>query len=270
MRRPEFAGMSSDWRDPCWPRCGWRWTAAWSPTSRWACCCRAGWTRRWSWRCWREEGQRGLKTFSVGFHATGGETGDEFEYSDLVAQQFGTDHQQILVDPHRLLPAVDEAITAMAEPMVSHDCVAFYLLSEEVAKSVTVVQSGQGADEVLAGYSWYPPLARVPRERGRGVRQGLHRPPHAELAEILEPDWLLDDDPSRRFIARALRHAGRGDDARRRAAAGLDDHAGRRPGEAGGQHDHGVGAGSARPLPRPRAGGARGGVPARAEARARW
>ena len=49
--------------------------------------------------------------------------------------------------------------------MVSHDCVAFYLLSEEVSKSIKVVQSGQGADEILAGYDWYPPLADVAREQ---------------------------------------------------------------------------------------------------------
>ena len=48
--------------------------------------------------------------------------------------------------------------------MVSHDCVAFYLLSEEVAKSIKVVQSGQGADEVLGGYDWYPPLVGVSRD----------------------------------------------------------------------------------------------------------
>ena len=50
-----------------------------------------------------------------------------------------------------MLPALDGAIGAMSEPMVSHDCVAFYLLSQEVAKHVKVVQSGQGADEVFAG-----------------------------------------------------------------------------------------------------------------------
>jgi asparagine synthase (glutamine-hydrolysing) len=148
-----------------------------------------------------QEGQVGLKTFSVGFHATGGEAGDEFEYSDLVAREFATDHQQILVDPQRLLPAVDEAIGAMAEPMVSHDCVAFYLLAEEVSKSVTVVQSGQGADEVFAGYDWYPPLARVPREQGaEAYAQVFTDRPHADLAALLEPDWLLDDDPSRAFV----------------------------------------------------------------------
>ena len=58
-----------------------------------------------------------------------------------------------------MLPALDGAIGAMSEPMVSHDCVAFYLLSQEVAKHVKVVQSGQGADEVFAGYHWYPPMA---------------------------------------------------------------------------------------------------------------
>ena len=42
--------------------------------------------------------------------------------------------------------------------MVSHDCVAFWLLSEAVRRERKVVQSGQGADEVLGGYSWYPPL----------------------------------------------------------------------------------------------------------------
>ena len=149
-----------------------------------------------------EEGQVGLKTFSVGFHATAGESGDEFEYSDLIAEHFGTDHQQILVDPHRMLPAVDAAITAMNEPMVSHDCVAFYLLSEEVAKSVKVVQSGQGADEVFAGYNWYPPLAAVPRARAVPEYANVFTDrPHADMAAVLEREWLLDEDPSRAFIA---------------------------------------------------------------------
>jgi asparagine synthase (glutamine-hydrolysing) len=149
-----------------------------------------------------EEGQTGLKTFSVGFHAAGGEKGDEFEYSDLVAKEFSTDHEQILVDPARMLPAVDDAITAMAEPMVSHDCVAFYLLSEQVAKSVTVVQSGQGADEVFAGYDWYPPLARTPRGEAVETYAGVFTDrPHSDMADILEKEWLLDHDPSRAFIA---------------------------------------------------------------------
>ena len=148
------------------------------------------------------EGQHGLKTFSVGFRASGGEQGDEFAYSDIVAREFGTDHHQILVEPDRMLPAVDATISAMAEPMVSHDCVAFHLLSEDVSRSVKVVQSGQGADEVLAGYDWYPPLAGIPRDRAAVEYAKVFTDrSHAAIAEILEPEWMLDDDPSRAFIA---------------------------------------------------------------------
>jgi asparagine synthase (glutamine-hydrolysing) len=152
-----------------------------------------------------EGGQRRLRTFSVGFEAAAGESGDEFIYSDQVAAHFDTDHQKIMITSDRLLPAVDAAIKAMSEPMVSHDCVAFYLLSEEVSRSVTVVQSGQGADEVFAGYDWYPPLADVPRDRAAAAyaKVFIDRP-HAQLADLLEPEWLaacgLHTDHSRTFV----------------------------------------------------------------------
>jgi len=99
-----------------------------------------------------------LRTYSIGFEDVGKEKGNEFEYSDVVAQHFGTQHEQIFIDSRKLLPRLPEAMRAMNEPMVSHDCVAFYLLSEEVAKRSKVVQSGQGADEVFGGYHWYPPM----------------------------------------------------------------------------------------------------------------
>jgi len=100
-----------------------------------------------------------LETFSVGFESVGDEVGDEFRYSDIIAEHFGTVHHQIRVDSReRLLPSLPSCIAAMSEPMVSHDCIGFYLLSEEVSKRVKVVQSGQGADEVFGGYHWYPPL----------------------------------------------------------------------------------------------------------------
>ena len=106
-----------------------------------------------------EQGQGGLNTFSVGFESVGDEAGDEFQYSDLIASHYGTRHHKIHVDSAaRLLPNLPACIRAMSEPMVSHDAIGFYLLSQEVAKHVKVVQSGQGADEVFAGYHWYPPL----------------------------------------------------------------------------------------------------------------
>ncbi len=50
-----------------------------------------------------EAGQTGLMTFSVGFEEAHGEKGDEFEYSDLIAKRFDTDHHKIFVPSERLL-----------------------------------------------------------------------------------------------------------------------------------------------------------------------
>src|SRR5690606_11939793 len=83
-----------------------------------------------------EAGPTGLETFLIGFASVGGVAGDEFRYSDVVARHFDTDHHQIRIGTDRMLPALDGAIGAMSEPMVSHDCVAFYLLSQEVARHV--------------------------------------------------------------------------------------------------------------------------------------
>jgi asparagine synthase (glutamine-hydrolysing) len=147
-------------------------------------------------------GQRSLNTFSIGFEAAGGMAGDEFEHSDRIAQEFGTRHHQIRIDNSRLVPAVLPAIRAMSEPMISHDAVAFYLLSEEVVKHVKVVQSGQGADEIFAGYEWYPPLANVAREDALSAYASVFFDwTHAELARMLAPDWLAESDVSRNFVA---------------------------------------------------------------------
>src|SRR3954449_4157860 len=148
-----------------------------------------------------EKGQTGLQTFSIGFESAGGESGDEFEYSTLVAQRFGTDHHRITIDNSRLLPGLDAAVAAMSEPMVRHDCVAFYLLSQDVSRQVKVVQSGQGADEVLGGYDWYPPLAGVPRQDAvEAYSRVFFDRRWAEMANVLEPEWMVPEDAPSAFI----------------------------------------------------------------------
>jgi len=150
-----------------------------------------------------EQGQHGLATFSIGFDSVGGESGDEYFYSDLIAKTFDTDHHRIHIDTSRLLPAVPKTIAAMNEPMVSHDCVAFYLLSEEVSKSVKVVQSGQGADEILAGYDWYPPLATVAREHTtEAYAKVFFDRDHSDVLAIYTPEYSLTaEDPSFEFAS---------------------------------------------------------------------
>ena len=148
-----------------------------------------------------ELGQKGVQTFSVGFEEVGGIEGDEFEYSDLIADHYGTDHHQLRISSDRMLPALDGAISAMSEPMVSHDVVGFYLLSQEVAKHVKVVQSGQGADEILAGYDWYPPLENANGDGLDIYEAEFFDRPRSEMEEALNPEYLSDGDVSREFAA---------------------------------------------------------------------
>jgi asparagine synthase (glutamine-hydrolysing) len=146
-----------------------------------------------------EQGQQDLRTFSIGFEAVGGRSGDEFVYSDLIAERFATQHTQLLVPPDRVLPALDSAVAAMSEPMISHDVVAFYLLSQEVSQHVHVVQSGQGADEVFAGYHWYPPMLGAEDPVETYARAFFDRD-GAGVAALLNPQWHADRDESRLFV----------------------------------------------------------------------
>jgi len=153
-----------------------------------------------------EEGVKNLRTYSIGFEDVGSEKGNEFYYSDIVARHYGTDHQRIFIDAARLLPEVPNAIRAMAEPMVSHDCVAFYLLSEAVSKHSKVVQSGQGADEVFGGYHWYPPLTESLDPVADYSRVFCDRD-HAEYCQVVH-ERFHGEPHSQNFIAAGFGRAG--------------------------------------------------------------
>lgn len=153
-----------------------------------------------------EAGQSGLKTFSVGFDSVGGEEGNEFKYSDLIARHFGTEHFKIQVPTDEMIAALPATIQAMSEPMVSHDNVGFYLLSREVTKHVRVVQSGQGADEIFGGYHWYPPLVAANAGLDDYADAFFDRD-HADYTAAVSSD-LVSEDYSRAFVAAHFERAG--------------------------------------------------------------
>jgi len=153
-----------------------------------------------------EEGQRGLNSFSVGFEGAGGESGDEFQYSDIIADHFATKHHKIFVESARLLDTLPKTFLAMSEPMVSYDNVGFFLLSQEVARHVKVVQSGQGADEVFGGYHWYPPLGDSAQPVDDYCRVFFDRD-EEEYSEVVHPDFV-GDNYSRDFVARHFARQG--------------------------------------------------------------
>ncbi|SDJ91341.1 asparagine synthase (glutamine-hydrolysing) [Pseudomonas delhiensis] len=139
-----------------------------------------------------EAGVEDLLTFSIGFEDAGGERGDEFHYSDLIARRYGTRHHQLRIAEHEVIEQLPAAFRAMSEPMVSHDCIAFYLLAREVSKHCKVVQSGQGADELFAGYHWYPPMVGAASPL-HAYREAFFDRSHGEYENTVRPAMRVED-----------------------------------------------------------------------------
>jgi len=133
-----------------------------------------------------EVGGGDLFTFSVGFEDQPEERGHEFEYSELVADLYQTKHQRFSIPNEEVLVRLPEAVGNMSEPMVGQDAVAFYLLGERVSREVKVVQSGQGADEVFAGYFWYPQMQAAQGSDLERFRPRYFDRSHEELLETVD------------------------------------------------------------------------------------
>ncbi|HHH43767.1 MAG TPA: N-acetylglutaminylglutamine amidotransferase, partial [Gammaproteobacteria bacterium] len=136
-----------------------------------------------------EHGGNDLLTFSVGFEDHPNEPGDEFEFSDQVVERYGTQHHKIHIPNHEVLERLPEAIDHMAEPMVGQDAIAFFLLSERVSQHVKVVQSGQGADEVFAGYFWYPQMQQAGGSDLERFRRFYFDRDHDEYLRMVTPAY---------------------------------------------------------------------------------
>ncbi|MCB1354780.1 MAG: N-acetylglutaminylglutamine amidotransferase [Rhodobacteraceae bacterium] len=157
-----------------------------------------------------EEGQKDLATYSIGFEAAHGEQGDEFKYSDLIAKHYGTNHHKIFIPSEEMKTNLPATIAAMSEPMVSYDNIGFFLLSREVAKTIKVVQSGQGADEVFAGYHWYPPMASSNDPVADYAKAFFDRS-FATLGKHLQAQHMPEKDEALAFVAAHFAQSGADD-----------------------------------------------------------
>ncbi|KKO49364.1 asparagine synthase [Arsukibacterium sp. MJ3] len=142
-----------------------------------------------------ELGVKHLHTFSIGFDNVADEEGNEFKYSDIIASHYDTEHNKIFAQHETLLTHLRPCIEAMSEPMVSHDVIGFYLLSKAVSEHVKVVQSGQGADEVFAGYHWYPPMTDTSNdEAAECYAKSYFSWDEAGLAQVLAPEYCVSNE----------------------------------------------------------------------------
>jgi asparagine synthase (glutamine-hydrolysing) len=115
-----------------------------------------------------------VKTFSIGFHE---DSYNELKYARMTAEKFGTDHHEFFVTPDICI-VVDELAWHMDEPFADQATIPNYIVSKLAREHVTVVLSGDGGDELFAGYTRYA----VEQKRGafdklpRHIRDGVMRP----------------------------------------------------------------------------------------------
>jgi asparagine synthase (glutamine-hydrolysing) len=96
---------------------------------------------------------RPLQTFSVGFKAR---AYNEFESARQVAQAIGADPHEVVIDERDFFGALPRLVWHEDEPIAHPSSVPLYFVSKLARESVTVVLTGEGSDELLAGYGKYP------------------------------------------------------------------------------------------------------------------
>lgn len=120
-----------------------------------------------------------FKTFSIGFDE---EEYNELKFAELVAQKWGTDHHSEIVRPDAI-EVVEKLVDHFDEPFSDPSAIPTWYVAEIAAREVKVVLSGDGGDELFAGYTRYHEasrhafLDRIPRSvRSLGSRIGAWLP----------------------------------------------------------------------------------------------
>ena len=93
-----------------------------------------------------------IKTFSVAFKER---EANELEYARLVARAYNTDHHEVVVSPEDFFGALPDLIWHEDEPLAHPSSVALFFVSRLAAQHVKVVLTGEGSDELMAGYARY-------------------------------------------------------------------------------------------------------------------
>ena len=115
-----------------------------------------------------------LKTFSIGFQDP---SFNESVHARRVARALGTDHHEEILEPRGALDLVERLPDLLDEPLGDASLIPTFLLSRFTRRSVTVALSGDGGDELFAGYPTYQAhrLARLVELVPRWIRSGLVR-----------------------------------------------------------------------------------------------
>lgn len=93
-----------------------------------------------------------IKTFSVGFERNGF---SEIDVAQETAEKLGVENISYVITPEEYMNEVPKIMWHMDDPLADPACVPLYFVAREARKHVTVVLSGEGADELFGGYNIY-------------------------------------------------------------------------------------------------------------------
>ena len=113
-----------------------------------------------------------VKTFSIGFKQ---DAFNELPYARLVAERFGTEHYEYIVEPEELRDLVPNLVRQFDEPFADSSAVPTYYVAKMASQEVTVCLSGDGGDEAMAGYPRY----------SKAIREGIVYRLPLELRRVL-------------------------------------------------------------------------------------
>jgi asparagine synthase (glutamine-hydrolysing) len=95
-----------------------------------------------------------VKTYSVGFEGDA-EAFSELPYARLVAEKYRTDHHEVFIGPNHLINLLEKVIWHLDQPIADDAALANYMVSELASRQVKMVLTGEGGDELFAGYARY-------------------------------------------------------------------------------------------------------------------
>jgi asparagine synthase (glutamine-hydrolysing) len=95
-----------------------------------------------------------VKTYSVGFDGDGEDT-SELPYARLVAKKFHSDHHEVLIGPAQVVDLLEKVVWHLDQPLADQATLATYMVAERASREVKMVLTGEGGDELFAGYARY-------------------------------------------------------------------------------------------------------------------
>jgi asparagine synthase (glutamine-hydrolysing) len=158
---------------------------------------------------------RPVKTFTIGFHEQGY---NEAAHAAAVAKHLGTEHTELYVDPQTARDVIPRLADMFDEPFADSSQIPTFLISEMTRRHVTVALSGDGGDEVFAGYNRHVNAASVARLRGR-IPSGMRRTVAGAIESVSPAAWTR----AGRFLPSRWKQAEFGDKMHKLSATLADD-----------------------------------------------